>query len=684
MIINRMKTPLWRRFILPALLALSAVSGLAAPSDPIDPTRYKAPVRVACIGDSITEGAGADRGMSYPSQLQELLGEAWQVGNFGVSGRTMLKNGDVPYWRESALQKAQAMNPDVVVIMLGTNDTKPQNWRIKGEFRGDYADMVKIFKNLPGKPRVFICRPCPVPEPGNFGINEAGVKEEIVILDELAKEFDLGVIDMHAALEKTPELLPDRVHPNTAGAGVMAKTAYKALTGKEPLAPELATKPNSYFRSNAVLQRDVPLPVWGTAPDGKSVTVEFAGQKLATIVKDGRWEVTLKALSASTQPRTMTITGPNNTVTATGLLVGDVWLASGQSNMERQLGPRSGQKELVGWQQEVASADHPLIRQFYVPLSNSAKPVEEEKGRWTVCSPDTAGGFTAVGYYFARDLQPKIRVPVGLIHSSWGGTVAEAWTSPESLKALPDFKTAVEAVENGSNPKINQNSPTALYNAMISPLLRVPIKGVIWYQGESNNTRAKQYRSLFPALINDWRARWKNPKLPFLFVQIAPYKDMTPELREAQFLTLKEVPGTAMAVTTDVGDAGDIHPANKGPVGSRLALAARALVYGEKIPYSGPAYQAMKVTGKEIWIAFEHVGGGLEAKDGPLKGFTIAGADKNFVPAEAEIRGDKVVVKSAQVTEPVAVRYGWTNVPEVNLFNKAGLPASPFRTDVEP
>ncbi|BCU77868.1 GDSL-type esterase/lipase family protein [Luteolibacter sp. LG18] len=672
-----------RKPILAALLWSATPLAAFAVTGPLNPADYKAPVRIACVGDSITQGSGADRGQSYPDQLQDLLGERWAVKNFGVSGRTLLKNGDFPYWKEGAFKNAQAYNPDAVVIMLGTNDTKPQNWSHKAEYRSDYAEMVKIFRDLPSKPKIFICRPCPVPEPGNYGINEAGVKEEIVILDDLAKELDLGVIDIHASLEKTPELLPDRVHPSTKGAAVMASTVYASLTGTKAPDPALQVKPNSYFRTGAVLQRGAPIPVWGTAPDGKTITVDFAGQKLATTAQGGHWKVTLKPMDASTQPRTMTITGPDNTVTAENVLVGDVWVASGQSNMERQLGPRGGQKEILGWKEEVAKADHPLIRQFYVPLANAAKPVEEPRGRWSVCSPVTAADFTAVGYFFARDLQPSIKVPVALLFSAWGGTVAEAWTSPETLKDMPDFKPAVDALA-APGAKFNQNTPTALYNAMIAPVLQVPVKGVIWYQGEANNLRAKQYRSVLPALIADWRARWNNPKLPFLFVQIAPYKDMTPELREAQLLSWKSTPGTAMVVTADVGDAADIHPANKGPVGARLALAARALAYGEKLEYSGPVFRELKVQGKDAWLAFDHVGKGLEAKDGPLKGFTLAGADGNFVPATAEIKGDKVVVRAEGVAAPVAVRYGWANVPDVNLFNQAGLPATPFRTDVEP
>ena len=212
---------------------LAVANLIAAPMYPIKPGDYKAPVKVACIGDSITEGVGAERGKSYPSQLQEMLGDKWLVGNFGVSGRTLLKKGDFPYWNEAKYQDALKSEPDVVIIMLGTNDTKPQNWKFESEFVADYTELVKSFQALPSKPRIYVCRPCPVPEPGNFGINEKNLKEWIKRIDKLAKDMDLGVIDMHEALEDKPELLPDKVHPNTEGAGEMAAAAYEALTGKK-------------------------------------------------------------------------------------------------------------------------------------------------------------------------------------------------------------------------------------------------------------------------------------------------------------------------------------------------------------------------------------------------------------------------------------------------------------------
>jgi sialate O-acetylesterase len=258
--------------------------------------------------------------------------------------------------------------------------------------------------------------------------------------------------------------------------------------------------------------------------------------------------------------------------------------------------------------------------------------------------------------------------------------------APVSLAGKWHFRETASLAKSSALPRATQNNPnvvTVLYNAMLAPLQSFPIKGAIWYQGESNNDRPGQYRELFPLMISDWRRGWGGHDFPFLFVQIAPYQSMGPEIREAQFLTLEKSPNTAMAVTTDVGDAQDIHPARKSPVGARLALAARALAYGEKLEYAGPLYQGVEFDDGTAVVSFKHVGGGLVAKGGDLKGFTIAGDDQEFVPARADIQGETVRVWSEQVSAPAAVRYGWANVPDVNLFNAAGLPASPFRTDVE-
>jgi sialate O-acetylesterase len=623
----------------------------------------------------------------------------------------------------------------------------------------------------------------------------------------------------------------------------------------------------SPFGDHMVLQQGMPVPVWGTADAGSKVTVAFAGQtKTATADAAGSWRVTLDPLTASATSRDLLVTETNHESRimnhkCSDVLVGEVWLCGGQSNMERQLGLRAGQKPIVNWEAEVAAATHPLIRQLYVEQTKASTPQSSVAASWSVCSPATAPDFTAVGYFFARDLHASLGVPVGIIHSSWGGTPAEAWTGREGLAAFPEFADQLDsltqsadaaaivrqkylqkltqwfqAIDPGSgaqpwsarqldttgwetmklptlwedaghpgfdgvvwfrrtfdlpagwsgrdlelrlgaiddvdttwvngtelgttsgyttprvyripaatlrptgnviavrvldtggggglwNPKLplsvapvdeaeaaldlngrwlcrfattlpadqrppndisqNAGTPTVLYNGMIAPLVPYAIRGVTFYQGEANAGRERQYQKLFPALIADWRQRWGEGDFPFLFVQIAPFDGQPPEIREAQLIAWQHTKNTAMTVTIDVGDATDIHPANKGPVGARLALAARALAYGQKIPYSGPVFASAQFTEGRAVLTFTHVAGGLVAPGGTLEGFTIAGPDGVFHPAKAAIAGATVVVTAPDVPAPAAVRYGWANVASGNLFNTAGLPASPFRTDAK-
>jgi sialate O-acetylesterase len=442
--------------------------------------------------------------------------------------------------------------------------------------------------------------------------------------------------------------------------------------------------------NNMVLQRNKPLHIWGWADKGEKVSISFLnGTYKATAAANGKWEATLPARPAG-GPYTMTIKG-NNTITLDNILIGEVWIASGQSNMEM---PLHGWGSVLNFEQEIKAANYPEIRLFQINHTTSTAlqdDVVSWKGGWLNCTPENISQFSAVGYFFAREIYTHEHIPVGVIHTSWGGTVAEAWTSGESLKTMPAFADTVKAYESLPAPLApgNPNKPTLLYNAMIHPLLPYPIRGVIWYQGESNADRAYQYRQLFPLMIKDWRKHWKTGEFPFYFVQLANFKDKkeTPapsdwaELREAQLRTLS-LANTGMASAIDIGDTKDIHPKNKQEVGRRLSLIARAQVYGEKILYSGPVYLSKQVAGNKITISFKYTDDGLQTKQGAaLKGFAIAGADKEFHWAEAKISGNHVIVWSDEVKSPVAVRYGWADNPDGNLYNGAGLPASPFRTD---
>jgi sialate O-acetylesterase len=415
----------------------------------------------------------------------------------------------------------------------------------------------------------------------------------------------------------------------------------------------------SVLGSHMVLQRDKPLPIWGWADPGEAVTVEFAGQTKSTKADpSGNWKVTLEALKADGKQHELTIKG-ENTITLKDVLIGEVWIGSGQSNMEWWLASTQNAK------QAISEAKHPNIRLFHVrkvttPMPLRDVPVVDAPVTWRVCTPQTVPAFSAVLYYFGRELHQDLNVPIGLINSSWGGSPIEPWT-------------------------VTAKGSGGMYNAMIAPLMPFPIRGVIWYQGESNVNQGVKYRDRMDALIKGWRKTW-GQDMPFYFVQIAPWSGYgpgsLPPLWEGQVASLK-ISHTGMAVTTDLVDnIKDIHPQNKLDVGNRLALWALAKTYGKKdVVYSGPLFKSMKIEGNKVILSFAHTGGGLKSRnDKPLSEFEIAGEDGKFVAAEAVIEGNTVVVHASGVEKPTQVRFGWRNIANPNLINKDGLPASPFQT----
>jgi sialate O-acetylesterase len=515
------------------------------------------------------------------------------------------------------------------------------------------------------------------------------------------------------------------------------------------------------FGDHMVLQQGAKLPVWGTADPGEKVSVTLGGESGSAVAgADGKWLVSLPPLPAGTTPLTMTVAG-KNTLTFTDVLIGDVWICSGQSNMEFGLGNECHAKD------EIPKANLPLVHLFLVPKKASLTPEADVsastppnplQGHWVVCTPDNVikvggwNGFSAVGYYFGREIQQATGQPVGLIGTYWGGTPAQSWTSLEKLQSEPllkhyadDFAKTLAAypqamanfpaaqaaylsavtkwkasdglaptapIDNAAkaraaalklppppqapaNPEANAWVPTSLYNGMIAPLIPYAIKGAIWYQGESNAHAAPEYATLFPAMITDWRQRWGVGDFPFLFVQLARYQEPNAsfaQLRESQLKTLA-LPNTGMAVAFDIGDTHDIHPKDKLDVGHRLALAAQHIAYGKDVVYSGPVLGTVVYENATVHLGFKQTGSGLVIGSAPwvtptaqplpttsLLGFMLAGADKKWFPADAKIDGNTVILSSAQVPQPVAVRYAFLDSVG-NLYNKEGLPASPFRTD---
>ncbi len=481
----------------------------------------------------------------------------------------------------------------------------------------------------------------------------------------------------------------------------------------------LELKLGSLFTNQMVLQRDQSVPVWGTADAGEAVLVEFAGQKKTTKTDaDGKWLVKLDPIPASLEGRELQVRTAKGKerLSLADVVVGDVWLGSGQSNMHFTM------KRVENAQKEIAAADHPAIRFFHVKPQFSKEPTTNVRGEWKPVSPETATECSAVAYYFARDLQPHLGVPIGLLLSSVGGTRIETWMDPRSLSKTGQGTQLLEKWQSTSPAELQQldaayaayqkerdtvhpkavaeaksqglpvppepprpvmrphDCPGALHFGMIAPLQPFAIRGALWYQGEANIGSPGAYEKMLPELISNWREVWGR-EMPFLIVQIAPHESVSPAFRECQFRIWQKTPHTALVVTTDVGNAKDIHPIRKRPVGERLALAARAIGYGEKVEYSGPVFKSMELKGDRAVLSFTHVGEGLMAKGDALKGFLVAGSDKKFFPAQAEIEGSTVVVSSPEVKKPVLVHYGNEKVPVVNLYNKAGLPAVPFRSD---
>ncbi len=480
------------------------------------------------------------------------------------------------------------------------------------------------------------------------------------------------------------------------------------------------------FRDGAVLQQGKPVPVWGRAATGEKITVTFGGQTMgATAGADGRWTVVLAPLAASALGADLVARG-QNTVTVHDVVVGEVWLCSGQSNMEWPV------ERAQDAAQEIAAARYPLIRQIQIEQTVADTPRDTVGGEWQAASPATVGKFTAVGYFFARDLFQKLGVPIGIVHCSWGGTPIESWLSPAALASNPAFQVIGErwrknlaeypagqaaydaalagwtkadaaaqaqgAVAHAAflkrqpRPRTPHGpgdswTPTGPFNGMISPLLPYALRGVLWYQGESNSERPSEYRALFVALITSWRAHFGQGDFPFYWVSLANYKmpgDATGAafayLREAQAQVLA-LPNTGQVLAIDIGNSDSIHPTNKQEVGRRLALIAKARTYHIPCDWSGPVFAGATPERNAMRVHFAHDEGGLVAHDRPVQSLEVAGADRKFHPAQGRIEGAALVVSAREVSAPVAVRYAWKNAPEANLFNGAGLPAAPFRSD---
>lgn len=664
-------------------------------------------IKVACIGNSITYGYGLpDRAtQSYPVQLQKMLGESYQVENFGKSGATLLNKGHRPYMQQDEYHRAIDFAGDIVVIHLGINDTDPRDWPdYRDFFVKDYIALIDSFRVANPEARIMIARLTPIADrhPRFLSGTRDWHGEIQLAIENVARYAGVQLIDFHKPLYPYPFMLTDAVHPDPEGAFVLAQTVYSAITGdygglKMPL----------LYTDNMVLQREVPLTIQGTANAGDQVTVSIADRQMKTKVgPNGKWSVTLSPLKAG-EPYTLKISTNQKVLQYHNVLAGEVWLCSGQSNMEFMLKqtstarldiPRAADQELRLYDMKARWRTNAV--EWETTVLDSLNHLQYYKDtEWRECAPETVSDFSAIAYYFGKMLRDSLKVPVGLICNAVGGSPTEAWIDRTSLEyhfpaILKDWtqndfiqewvrgRAALNIKKSVNNRQRHPYEPCYLYESGIRPLEQYPIRGIIWYQGESNAHNWEAHEALFKLLVNAWRKNWNDDCLPFYYVQLSSLdRPSWPWFRDSQRRMLNEISDIGMAVSSDHGDSLDVHPTCKQPVGERLARWALNKTYLKDIVPSGPLFRGADVRGEKVYLSFDY-GQGMRSSDGKsLRCFEVAEFEGVYYPATAEVVGEQVKVYSKEVRNPRYVRYGWQPFTRANLVNRAGLPASTFRAE---
>lgn len=664
--------------------------------------------KVACVGNSITYGylLPERETQAYPSQLQQMLGDTYEVGNFGKSGATLLNKGHRPYIQQEEYRKAMEFAGDIVVIHLGINDTDPRDWPdYRDEFVRDYLALIDSFRTAKPGCRVIIAKLTPIAD--RHPRFESGTRDwrgEIQqAIETVAHVAGVQLTDFEQPLYPYPFLLPDAIHPDAEGAAILAQTVYSAITGDYGGLQMPMT-----YTDRMVLQRDCPLPIRGTADANAWIKVSIAGQeKTVKTGSDGRWQVTLAPLSAG-GPYTLTVTDGKNTLSYKDVLAGEVWLCSGQSNMEFMMNAATTASK------DIPAANDDRLRLFDMKGRWLTHAVEWPASvldslnhlqyytstRWENATPETVGNFSAIAYYFGKMLRDSLQVPVGLICNAVGGSPTEAWIDRSSLEyRFPailrqwtdnDFiqdwvrgRAALNIKKSTYKQQRHPYEPCYLYEAGIRPLESFPIKGGIWYQGESNAHNFTAHEKLFRLLVDSWRKNWNNEQLPFYYVQLSGInRPSWPWFRDSQRKMMNQIQATGMAVSHDHGDSLDVHPRNKKPIGERLGYWALNRTYDHKqVVPSGPLFRSVEFHDGAAYLSFDY-GEGLHSSDGqPLRTFEVAEIDGLFEPAIAEVEGNRLKVYSKDIKNPRYVRYGWQPFTRANLVNEAGLPASTFRTE---
>lgn len=679
-------------------------------------------IKVACVGNSVTYGAGIENREvnSYPAQLQRMLGEDYEVMNFGKSGSTLLNKGHRPYSEQEEYRAALDFAGDLVVIHLGLNDTDPRNWpNYRDNFVSDYLSLIESFRKVNPKCKIWICRMTPIAH--RHPRFKSGTRDwywqEQATIEEIAQLGNTGLIDLQAGLYNRPDLLPDALHPNTEGAGILAKTICQELTGNYGGLQMPVT-----YSDNMVLQREKPLPITGIANADQKITVQIAGQKKETVTApNGKWSVTLEplqaggpyeltveAVSGKTDKKGKKKTADSQKIVYRNVLIGEVWLCSGQSNMAFRVNELadSQHKELIAYAKK-----EPQIRLLNMEPRWFTNAVEWDEAvmdslnrlqyyhdaQWTACNEQTADRFSAVAFSFGKMLSDSLQVPVGLILNAVGGSGTETWIDRKTLEfdftdilydwMQNDFiqdwvrgRAALNIKKSTNKLQRHPYEPCYLYETGIRPLQQYPIKGVIWYQGESNAQNIETHEHLFPLLVNSWRKNW-GEELPFYYVQLSSIdRPSWTWFRNSQRRMMKEIPNCGMAVSSDRGDSLNVHPRYKREIGERLARWALNQTYGHRITPSGPLFSSVEFKDGAAYLSFEYADG-LHTSDGePLRTFEIAEHDGLFVPAQAKIVDGKVKIWNEKITHPQLVRYGWQPFTRANLVNGDELPASTFRS----
>ncbi len=683
-------------------LGLSTSLGLAA-------SVGKVTAKVACVGNSITYGIGIKDRIhdSYPSKLQQMLGEDYVVGNFGRPGATLLSQGHRPYIQQPEYEEAKAFHADIVLIHLGINDTDPRDWPHYGdEFVRDYLNLIQSFREINPKVRCLVARMTPITHIHPRFISGTSQWHEQIqeAIEAVAKLSGAELIDFHSPLYPYPGLFPDAVHPNEEGAEIMAQVAYSAITGDYG-----GLQLSELYTDYMVLQRDVPLEIQGIANTGSKVTVRIGGQKKSALADNqGKWMVCLAPLKAGVDYQLEIGTKEEKRIFKQ-VAVGEVWLCSGQSNMEFMV------KQSKNAQRVIADASNASIRLFDKKAnwltSNVAWPLHAldsvrhlqyyKKTQWQAATPENVSNFSAVAYSFGRLLQDSLQVPVGLICNAVGGSTTESWIDRHTLEMefpaiLKDWlhndfiqpwareRAGVNLQLAADGVKRHPYEPCYLFEAGILPLKKYPVKGVIWYQGESNAHNMEAHERLFELLVGSWRSYWENPRMPFYFVQLSSLnRPSWPRFRDSQRRLMQKIAHTGMAVSSDWGDSLNVHPQNKFPVGERLVRWALACDYKCAVTPSGPLFKSAKSHNHQVWVQFDY-GEGMHAAKGStqIDGFELAEVDGLYYPAEARVQEGQIILESHKVNRPRFVRYAWQPFTRANLVNQEELPASTFRGEI--